>query len=93
MTEELKKALDDLDAARKQVNVALDLVNKLRDTCRHHIVPDDPKWPDASDGICSDCGYKTGSWYCPDNAPSHVCEYTRDSGEWCIHCGYPYERL
>jgi hypothetical protein len=86
MTDEMKQALADLAAARKRVT-------DIQSNCTHRIVPTYPEYPESSDGICADCGDPTGSWYCPKNAPSHRCEYTRESGEWCIHCGDPSERL
>lgn len=59
--------------------------------CEHTIGPSDPEDPESSSGVCSKCGKGTGSWYCPSNPPSHVCEYP-DDDEYCIHCGNPDER-
>lgn len=85
MTTEIIQALNDLAAAQKRVSA-------IRANCAHVIIPSDPKWIDASSRTCSDCGESWGDWYCPKKPPAHACEYTRESGEWCIHCGDPDER-
>jgi len=86
MKPEITQALLELDAARTRLC-------ELRSSCEHKIVPDDPTDPESSTGICSECGMSTGTWFCPANGKSHQCEYTNESGEWCIHCGNPEERL
>lgn len=78
--------------AREAVTAAQKRVAEIEDACQHKIVNDSPEWPEAGEGVCSECGYATGSWYCPDNAPSHRCEYSR-SYDSCDHCGQPQERL
>ena len=85
MNAETNQAINDITEAYKRLN-------NIRAHCKHTIVPSDHTWIGASEGICSECGYSTGSWYCPKNPPSHVCDYTPESGETCIHCGLPEER-
>lgn len=83
MKPEIAKAIQAVETAKARLE-------SLRANCVHRIVPDNPEDPESSDGVCDDCGKTTGSWFCPKNPPTHVCEYT--NGEWCIHCGNPEER-
>jgi len=84
MTAQMQEALSALELAKSRVS-------ELMGKCEHEIVPTLPESIEASEGICNKCGYKTGSWYCPDNPPKMRCEY-RSGDEWCIHCGNPEER-
>ena len=42
------------------------------------------------DRKCKNCNKVLNGWFCPDNAPTHKCDY--DNNEWCIYCGEPDER-
>lgn len=90
MKKEIQITNEAVRAAQESYLEAERLLKSLQDSCQHRIVPDDPEWLDASGRICAECGYKFFDWYCPDNPPTHACEYTH--GEYCIHCGDPEER-
>jgi len=86
MTTEIIEALKELSAAKKRVA-------DIRNNCQHTIKPTYPDDLECSSRICEACGQVWSDWYCQDNAPSFRCEYTRETGECCIHCGNPSERL
>ena len=91
MKPEIEIALERVRSARSILDLEARSLKQLRSQCKHTIIPSDPEDEESSDGICGDCGFETGSWYCPNNAPSHECSYTE--GECCVHCHNPSERL
>ncbi len=91
MKPDMVKALDRLKAAQLNVSECQREILRIQELCVHEIVPDDPSWVEASNGVCVHCGFETGSWYCPKNPPRMTCEYP--AGEWCVHCHLPSERL
>lgn len=52
-------------------------------------LPTEKRW-DYGYKLCKNCGMTHFDYFCPNNAPSHDCEYDRNGV--CKHCGLPDER-
>jgi len=79
-----------IEELEKEISLRYAKICSIRKNCNHIIVPDDPEDIEDSCRVCSECGERYYDWYCPDNPPTHKCEYGDYEG--CIHCGNPQER-
>lgn len=91
MKPEIESLLESLSFYEKGLNRVFAELSALRKTCAHVMVPDDLNDISSSGLVCSECGQRGAGWYCPQNPPSHACDYSE--GEFCAHCGEPDERL
>ena len=73
-------------------------LNTLKKICEdrgHVIATNSLDWTEwyAGGAVCIVCGKDFG-WYCTENPDPKkpYCEYDREHGECCIHCGLPEER-
>lgn len=73
------------DLTEKELNSKHNIIYSDRD----NKIPTTERW-DYGNRLCKLCNKYGGGYFCPNNPPSHKCEY--DENEICIRCGLPEER-